>query len=135
MEASKLIKLSPTHYVVVKEADITMGDYMLSGEGVHKMTLPLMTRGFKVTHSTMMYEFDKDYNVGVLSLYQIQELLSDYNINETVYTKMVFDESDDEHWGVSIAWGAYKQGFLKHQELSDGKKFTVEDMKKAIDMI
>ena len=132
----KLIKLTDDHYVIVDEnAEIKEGDWYLglhnkvirATDGKYYVANAVRLSGkpvYKITHST-------DININELyyiSLQEVKELLGEVDVekkyNETWLAKY---QPYDSKEGI-----AFKTGYNQAIEDNKEKKYTEEDMRKAI---
>ena len=140
----KLIKLSDTHYIIVDDSEIKVGNIvcekLLTGKYelfiIHTINDIDVKTQKKITHSTQPLEevvwwqretrksklgFDK---IKQLSLSEVEELIYGYSVEKMAIRK----------YGTSIysieEVEAFKAGFKAHQELVKDKLFTVEQVKK-----
>lgn len=137
---SKLIKLSDTHYVGLGDGTTKKGEwYCINRQGIScydgHFTLGIDCE--KITHSSKPLEpnphsGNKIFNkIEPLSLSEVEEAIYGYSVE-----KMADEYSDFEReskWG-NIVRNAYKAGFNARKELVKDKLFTVDDLRKAIDM-
>jgi hypothetical protein len=149
----KLIKLSESHYIVVDDSEIKIGEYCfdLKEKEFYKSkgNIPSNPYVLKITHSTQPLEdgigkpingtyppeylrFDK---IKQLSLSSVEELTLGYSVEEMSINSFGHKPSkDDTDIILSLGKGyigGYQQGFNTHKELVKDKLFTVEDMKNA----
>jgi hypothetical protein len=127
----KLIKLSETHYIVVENSIIKVGDWYLdkNGEprlcedGYHEIALLEIgsesINSYKVIRSTRPLE-----GVEFIHISEVQEVLDGYNIGKLaeLHTLKMFEDykSSDKN--------SFIEGFNACKELMKEKRFTRRDM-------
>jgi hypothetical protein len=130
----KLIKLSDTHYVVVENSTIKVGDWYLDkngeprlcGEEYHEIALLEIgsesINTYKVIRSTQLLE-----GVEFIHISEVQEVLDGYNIGKLaeLHTLKMFEDykSSDKN--------SFIEGFNACKELMKEKRFTRRDMVEA----
>ena len=134
---NRLIKINEQHYVICDDSEINEGDYYLTKTndivkcGNKNNFTPI---GSKITHSTKRIEygsvdsitgwiFDK---IKPLLVSEIEELLYGYSVEKIVNKEYLLGTGN---LGLKKA---FIKGFNTHKELVKNTLFTVEDMKKAI---
>lgn len=158
----KLIKLLDTHYIVVDNSEIKVGDTvvekLLTDEyelfEIHTLNDIDEVRQKKITHSTVPLEIDDKIPHAVvhgdsifntfkcfdkikpLSLSEIEEAIYGYNVENMAYqeiSKDYFLGSGSEE--CTDRKNFYVKGFNAYKELVKDKVFTVKDMKKQLQSI
>jgi hypothetical protein len=152
----KLIKLSDNHYIVVNGSEIKEGDWYWTPikrsieQCVKKL---LIIKGgqndveqFKITHSTEPLEDygNKELNDSVktwlcikpLSLSEVEEVINGYSVEKMALSEIVnISKKQFLSLGTLANIGdGYIKGFSVHKELVKDRLFTVEDVRKAIQM-
>lgn len=131
----KLIKINPEHYIIVDDSEIKEGDYKYHHvKGIVKAICNgAYTNEFKITHSTQPLEeytyeesgegvFGKDFfNIKPLDLSYIKSLVGEVDIEKRIY--------DTDFRGDT---NSYKQGYIQAIEDNKDKRFSEEDIEKAI---
>jgi hypothetical protein len=152
----KIIKLSDTHYIVVDDSEMKVGDLNIPSDcskiadisTTAEEDLEIVNRrgnGYlKITHSTQpleQYYGATDgtipfvyHKIKPLSLQQVEEAIYGFNLEKDAYDLYpeVLDNDDGrvELYDVNkTVRDAYIRGFNAHKELVKDKLFTVEDMK------
>lgn len=150
----KLIKLSDTHYIIVDDTEIKEGDFYIT-EIPQMIYQYFKTKGlscsrgknFKIIYSNQPLEYIHIApkvkglklgfkNIKQLSLSEVEEVINGYNLEEMVgqsFENMGYHSTVTSHEENQFKLG-YKLGFKAHQELVKDKMFTVEDIKKAIQL-
>jgi hypothetical protein len=147
----KLIKLSDTHYIICYDSEIKLMDWCILFDDFGRIfskpqqytnteNQHLNKNLKKITHSTQPLEEEKELGYGnyllnkdvikPLSLSEVEELIYGYSVEKSLnelYTK-------DENLFSMIDNMSYKIGFSAHKELVKDKLFTVDDMKKALEL-
>jgi len=147
----KLIKLSDTHYIVVDDSEIKVGDWCYSvSNGLivepNKKAIDTINskpmegiKFLKITHSTQPLEvepipdekfpkvFDK---IKRLSLSEVEEVINGYSV-EKMADNWFCNEENKNHYENYNEKPAWIKGFNAHKELVKDKLFTVQDMQKC----
>lgn len=146
---NKLIKLSELHYIIVDDSEIRFGDlfYSENERGIVKALISLLqgvdTGNFKITHSTQPLEPSirsdrhdvKDFVfIKPLSLYEIEEVINGYSVEKMAEKSVNIAMTLNPALSKTLFMTIYKEGFKAHQELVKDKLFTIESMKKAINL-
>ena len=129
----KLIKMSDTHYIIVDDSQINIGDIvaekLLTGRyelfEIHTLNDIDKQTQKKVTHSTQL---DKGMgNVTFISLSEVEELVNGYSVEKMANLHAVKSGCQYREDLVRIS-KAYQKGFNNHKELVKDKLFTIKDM-------
>lgn len=132
---NKLIKLSPTHYIIIDDSEIKKIDYyyLPRTNNIHQCkedpTELNLERKFgvgKVTHSTLKINESTQPNtefywntIKPLSLSEVEEAIYGYNL-EKMAGNFVVDKLKNSSQAVGVMLG-YIEGFKAHQELVKDK--------------
>ncbi len=120
----KLIKLSDTHYIVVDDSEIKDCYYYNSLDKAIRFGNNLNhPYHHKIIYSTENFGAGWQQKVMQLSLPEVEETIYGYDVE-----KMSINAASNTY---SSIW---RNGFRTHQELVKDKLFTVDDMKKAINL-
>lgn len=135
----KLIKLSGTHYIIVDDSEIKVGDYKWHHvTGIRKALVDgNYTNQFKITHSTQSELLGDGWmqSVKPLLLSEVEEAVNGYSVEKMAADN--WDSQDMKYKDISEPWDfsfGYHQGFSAAMELTKDKLFTVEDVMVAIKM-
>lgn len=127
----KLIKITDSHYVIVDDSEIEEGDWIYNAErepSILKCVGKGSLRGWqKITHST-----DIDINeLYYISLKEVKELLGEVDVKKKaelyVWGGVYLTEQEKQQTEI-----AYMTGYNQALEDNKGKKYTEEDVRKAI---
>lgn len=140
----KLIKLSESHYIVVNDSEIKVGDWYINTFATckvrpqkHSKLRHLINHKKdyrfkyckKITHSTQPLDKNDFWVIKELKLSEVEEAIYGYSVEkmaaESAFCNGGFIQTEDEY-DVGISY--YHQGFKAHQELTKDKLFTMEDM-------
>lgn len=153
----KLIKLSETHYIIVDDSEIKVGDWFWTPikrsieQCVKKLLIIKGSQNdieqFKITHSTQPLEhgtepfdngvqYQKIFNkIRPLSLPEVEELIYEHNVEklaESANGYSVYGKPLGEKY---LAFNeGYQSGFNAHKELVKDKLFTEQDLREAISL-
>ena len=147
----KLIKLSESHYIIVDDSEIKIGDYAIHNNKEYREKynelpilctesncLSIQEHWNKVTHSTKKLEyhqvdpkliddgiegwvFDK---IKPLNINEIEELIYGYSVEKMAEKECIGNQ----------AKRGFNKGFQAAMEINKDKLFTIEDMRKAINI-
>jgi hypothetical protein len=150
----KLIKISETHYIIVDDSEIKEGDYCTTHLNIidvgkihnsytifnpqNKEHLNMLKSCKKITHSTQQLKGIVWNNIIPISLSEVEEAINGYSVDYKL------EDFEHERKKVYLETGSLTAceildrgislGFKAHQELMKDKLFTVENMRKAIQM-
>lgn len=133
----KIIKINTDHYVVVDDSEIKEGDWLLDITDntiwdCHKdMPNSLFPECKKITHSTQPLEYDEDNTytydkVKYIPLSYIKELIGEVDVEKKAREEGGYDVFRDRI--------IYSHGYNQALEDNKEKKYTEEDIVKAIEM-
>jgi hypothetical protein len=149
-----LIKISETHYIIVDDSEIRESDYhvatrIIKSNGVNAIgytdkeqleAIAEIGGAKKITHSTE--PLDKDIHgfgycwtkdIIPLPLSQVEEAINGYSVEKMAYdVAFRFIGTDFEQ--VEYLQSLIVDMFNAHKELVKDKLFTIEDMRKAIEI-
>lgn len=140
----KLIKINTDHYVVVDDSEIQEGDWYI--DDTNRIRQAVMGDGLywavrngykKITHSTEPLGFLNEYgstadlkcdwtNVKFLPISEVKELIGEVDIHLKAMSKYSLGEINNEH--------DFTLGYNQALEDNKEKKYTEEDIRKAIEM-
>lgn len=143
----KLIKLPQDHYIIVDDSPIKEGDYVLSKlnevEVFGKRYTPSLYR--KITHSTQPMGIRWQQEVKKLSLHEVKKLLGEIDVEKkeiilTNHQKELLNIGNISYKDSSIIYylpyifiNQNGKWYMQFENNKD-KKYTEEDMRKAIDL-
>lgn len=145
---NKLLKLSETHYIIVDDSEIKVGDYYVGWANNYSTepkqrwvlyNLVSTTNGDtprKITHSTQPELLGTGWMQSVLPLFlsEVEEAINGYSVEKMALRELEsYFGSNLELTKTGKIWvEGYEIGFKAHQELVKDKLFTVE---KAIQIL
>ena len=137
----KLIRLSDKHYVVVDDSEINIGEWCYGKDINDNMKVTIHQAGSndlfyqnpQITHS-----FGKQLE-GVINkpLSEVEEIINGYSLEDMSLIDACSIQSEttlSSDFEFQAYIKGYQQGFKAHQELVKDKLFTIDDMRKSIDM-
>lgn len=155
----KLIKLSESHYIIVDDSEIKIGDYAIHNNKEYREKynelpilctesncLSIQEHWNKVTHSTFLInestQPDTEFywnTIKEISLSEIEELIYGYSVEKMALQQVPVLPC----WGGDIERFQYDcqepkrkawiEGFKAAMEINKDKSFTIEDMRKAFE--
>lgn len=151
----KLIKINTDHYVVVDDSEIQEGDWMIRNGEQPILVTPNFWWDFavpykKITHSTRPIEdVQKEYpylghnnlvkhkgydKIKPLSLSEVKELIGEVDVEKRA-EKFIGCKYDDIEDNIDqIGYDSFIRGYKQALEDNKEKKYTEEDIRKAIEM-
>lgn len=140
----KLIKLSESHYIIVDDSEIKIGDYAIHNNKEYREKynelpilctesncLSIQEHWNKVTHSTFLInestQPDTEFywnTIKEISLSEVEELIYGYSVEKMAEKECIGNQ----------AKRGFNKGFQAAMELKKDKMFTVEDMRKMYNM-
>ena len=143
----KLIQINTDHYIVVDDSEIKEGDWIidikdpLSPRQIKTKHLleDLFDSEKKITHSTLPLEkftydnlsdevFSMDYhNIKPISLQEVKELIGEVDVKKKMISPYPINTQNDVDW-----CNGYQRGYNQALEDNKEKKYTEEDLRKAI---
>lgn len=136
----KIMKIKEDHYIVVDDSEIKEGDWLLDTtdntiwDCYKDMSISLFPECKKITHSTQPIEKDEETytyeKVKYIPLSYIKELIGEVNVS----AKANEEYKDNLHNPFfTAAPMGYIKGYNKALEDNKYKKYTEEDLRKALE--
>lgn len=142
----KLIKINEEHYIVVDDSEIKKGDYFYSIRNLIEKAIINYPSGEhigKITHSTKPLApikelMEKGYdNILPLDIDEIKELIGEVDVEKKAHERYFeqaqrINDSNIRGYIVSATKGGFIDGYNQSLEDNKEKKYTEEDIRKAI---
>ena len=136
-----LIKITEEHYIVVDDSEIKENDYFIYNNIIEKCEIPVpyTPNCKKITQSTKPLEFDENgtytyEKVKYVPVSYIKELINQVDIKAKGDKYSTTHEDVSDRLGKYLVAACFQDGYHTALEDNKHKKYTEEDIVKAIEM-